>query len=66
MNRVVVPARQVTQPGGTGSLESNFGLLKSLKGSAFTRWRGGEGVDFFWRENFCLLAKVKKASGYLT
>jgi hypothetical protein len=31
MNRVVVPARQATQPGGIGSLESILGLLKSLK-----------------------------------
>jgi hypothetical protein len=30
-NRVVVPARQATQPGGIGSLESILGLLKSLK-----------------------------------
>ncbi len=30
-NRVVVLARQATQPGGTGSLESILGLLKSLK-----------------------------------
>ncbi len=30
-NRVVVTARQVTQPGGIGSLESILGLLKSLK-----------------------------------
>jgi hypothetical protein len=28
---VVVPVRQATQPGGNGSLESIFGLLKSLK-----------------------------------
>ncbi len=27
----MVPARQATQPGGIGSLESIFGLLKSLK-----------------------------------
>ncbi len=31
MNRVVVPARLATQPGGIGSLESILGLLKSLK-----------------------------------
>jgi hypothetical protein len=31
MNRVVIPARQGTQPGGIGSLESIIGLLKSLK-----------------------------------
>jgi hypothetical protein len=31
MNRVVVPARQATQPGGIGSLESIFGLRKSIK-----------------------------------
>jgi hypothetical protein len=31
MNRVVLPARQATQPGGIGSLESILGLLKSLK-----------------------------------
>jgi hypothetical protein len=30
-NRVVVPARQATQPGRNGSLESILGLLKSLK-----------------------------------
>jgi hypothetical protein len=30
-NRVVVPARQATQPGGIGSLESILVLLKSLK-----------------------------------
>jgi len=30
-NRVVVPARQAIRPGGIGSLESIFGLLKSLK-----------------------------------
>jgi hypothetical protein len=30
-NRVVVPARQATQPGGIGSLETILGLLKSLK-----------------------------------
>ncbi len=30
-NRVVVPARQATQPGGIGSLESILGLLQSLK-----------------------------------
>ncbi len=30
-NRVVVPARQATQPGGIGSLESILGLLKNLK-----------------------------------
>ena len=29
-NRVVVPARQATQPGGIGSLKSLLGLLKSL------------------------------------
>ncbi len=28
--RVVVPARQATQPGGIGSLESIIGLLKCL------------------------------------
>jgi hypothetical protein len=32
---VVVPARQATQPGGIGSLESIHGLLKSLKIRAF-------------------------------
>jgi hypothetical protein len=31
MNRVVLPARQATQPSGIGSLESILGLLKSLK-----------------------------------
>jgi hypothetical protein len=31
MNRVVVPARQATQPGGIGFLESILGLLRSLK-----------------------------------
>ncbi len=31
MNRVVVLARQATQPGGIGSLDSFLGLLKSLK-----------------------------------
>ncbi len=30
-NKVVVPARQATQPGGIGSLESILGLLESLK-----------------------------------
>ncbi len=30
-NRVVVPARQATQPGGIRSLESILGLLKSFK-----------------------------------
>ncbi len=30
-NRVVVPARQATQVGGIGSLESILGLLKSLQ-----------------------------------
>ncbi len=30
-NRVVVQARQATQPGNIGSLESILGLLKSLK-----------------------------------
>ncbi len=30
-HRVVVPARQATQPGGIGSLESILGLLNSLK-----------------------------------
>jgi hypothetical protein len=30
-NRIVVPARQVTQPGGIGSLELILGLLESLK-----------------------------------
>ncbi len=30
-SRVVVPARQATQPGGIGSLDSILGLLKSLK-----------------------------------
>jgi hypothetical protein len=28
--RVIVPARETTQPGGIGSLESILGLLKSL------------------------------------
>ncbi len=28
---VVVPARQATQPGGIGSLESILGLFRSLK-----------------------------------
>jgi hypothetical protein len=36
-NRVVVPARQDTQPGGIGSLESIFGLLQSLKIRALVR-----------------------------
>jgi hypothetical protein len=31
MNRVVVPGRQATQTGEIDSLESIFGLLKSLK-----------------------------------
>ncbi len=31
MNRVVVPARQATQPGGIDSPESILELLKSLK-----------------------------------
>jgi hypothetical protein len=31
LNRVVEPALQATQPGGTGSLESILELLKSLK-----------------------------------
>jgi hypothetical protein len=37
MNRVAVPARQATQPGGIGSWESIRGLLKSLiiRGSFF-------------------------------
>jgi hypothetical protein len=30
-NRVVVPARQATQPGGIGSLESILELLQSFK-----------------------------------
>ncbi len=30
-NRVFVPARQATQPGGIGSLKAILGLLKSLK-----------------------------------
>jgi hypothetical protein len=30
-NRVVVPARQASQPSGISSLESILGLLKSLK-----------------------------------
>jgi hypothetical protein len=30
-NKVVVPARQATQPGGIGSLELILGPLKSLK-----------------------------------
>jgi hypothetical protein len=30
-NKVVVPARQATQPGGIGSLRSILRLLKSLK-----------------------------------
>jgi hypothetical protein len=30
-NKVVVPGRQATQPGGIDSLESILGLLKSLK-----------------------------------
>jgi hypothetical protein len=29
--RVIVPARQATQPGGIGSLESILGLLKTFK-----------------------------------
>ncbi len=33
-NRVVVPARKVTQPGGIDSLESILWLLKSLKNRA--------------------------------
>jgi hypothetical protein len=32
-NSVVVPARQATQPGGIGSLESILGLFYSLKNS---------------------------------
>jgi hypothetical protein len=36
-NRVVVPARQATQPGGIGSLESALRLLKSLKSRALER-----------------------------
>ncbi len=35
-NRVVVPARQATQLGGIGSLESILWLLKSLKIRALT------------------------------
>ncbi len=31
MNRVIVQARQATQPGGIGSLESILGLLKIFK-----------------------------------
>jgi hypothetical protein len=31
MNRVIVPARQETQPGGIDPSESILGLLKSLK-----------------------------------
>jgi hypothetical protein len=38
-NKVVVPARQATQPGGIGSLESILGLLKRLK-----IWAQGEVV----------------------
>jgi hypothetical protein len=38
MNRVVVPARQATQPGGIGSLGLIFGLLKSLKIRALTKY----------------------------
>ncbi len=33
-NRVVIPARQATQPGGIDSWESILGLLKSLKNRA--------------------------------
>ncbi len=36
-NRVVVPARQATQPGGIGSLQAVLGLLKILKIRAQSR-----------------------------
>jgi len=39
--RFVVPARQTTQPGGIGSLESILGLLKSLKIRALKRNQPG-------------------------
>jgi hypothetical protein len=37
-NRVVVPARQTTQPGGIGSWESILGFIKSLKIRALASW----------------------------
>ncbi len=43
-NRVVVPARQATQPGGFGSLESILGLLNSFKIRAPVNWC----VNTFW------------------
>jgi hypothetical protein len=42
-NRVFVPARQATQSGGIGSLESILGLLKSLKIRA--QESGGKGKE---------------------
>jgi hypothetical protein len=41
-NRVVAPSRQATHPGGIGSLESIFWLLKSLKTCALSVF------EFFW------------------
>ncbi len=41
-NRVVVPDRQATQPGGIGALESILRLLKSLKISGLFSTRGHE------------------------
>jgi hypothetical protein len=57
-NRVVVPARQATQRGGIGSLESILGLLKSLKirplycgqGSLLNRLLIGS-INIQWRRN---------------
>ncbi len=42
-NSVVVPARQATQPGGIGSLESILGLLKVKK---FGLWQAGSTTLF--------------------
>jgi hypothetical protein len=58
MNKVVVPARKATQPGGIGSLESILGLLKSLKiraqdlfqgidSPAYVAWRAGTTTLFY-------------------
>jgi len=51
-NRVIVPARQATQPGGIGSLESILGLLKSLKIWALVWWLSLRDPEKKWSADF--------------
>ncbi len=61
-NRLVVPARQVAQPGGIGSLESSLGLLKSLKIRALDTPPPPPPYVLYMLQNILIVGQGKRAT----